>query len=466
MSISPSILEEFEYTGVWWLPDNPENKLPGTLKFNQLEGAVLRLDGLFENISEKNLWNLLYPEIILGVSFTGENISLYKCFENKREVSGHSTSSFYANFVFIGVHFQNKKEIKFKDLSIHFTYLNEWFDANGFSIEEILNSDGTIIRYKKPQSVKIDAKGISIKFETYWSYSSETMKRVTIQQKVYITIEKTENDTFENLRAAFYPIQNFLTLGVNNPVYPLEVKGRIHPHSVKNENGRKFSPSINVYYKLFDIQKIADGFSPRMLFNFNAIKEDPSFFLKKWLRSSEELKPVHDLYFDVVYNSHMFLEEKFLSLARALEVFHARTCGGKYLPDEEYKHIYNALVNKIPEEVEKDFKENLKSKLKYGNEFSLRKRLKDIFNNEECKEILSRLIKDKKDFINKVTTTRNYLTHYNGDLKAGIVQGEKLYFLTQKMEKVIKTCLLKEAGFSIDKVRNMMQSYFLDEEEF
>ena len=27
MNISPSILEEFEYTGVWWLPDNPENKV-------------------------------------------------------------------------------------------------------------------------------------------------------------------------------------------------------------------------------------------------------------------------------------------------------------------------------------------------------------------------------------------------------------------------------------------------------
>jgi hypothetical protein len=41
--------------------------------------------------------------------------------------------------------------------------------------------------------------------------------------------------------------------------------------------------------------------------------------------------------------------------------------------------IYKELVKNIPNELEDEFKEGLKSKIKFGYEYSLRRRIKELF---------------------------------------------------------------------------------------
>ena len=57
--------EEFKCGGKWWLPDNPEGKIRGTLKFAHDEGGILDLKGNFgdiEDISE-------FLEVVLGQNY-------------------------------------------------------------------------------------------------------------------------------------------------------------------------------------------------------------------------------------------------------------------------------------------------------------------------------------------------------------------------------------------------------------
>ena len=87
------MIKEFEYKGIWWLPDNPEKRISGTLRFTPNEGAILDLIGSFKDI--KNINKTLEPEIVLGISSNGKNITLYKCIEKKLSISspGFQTSS-------------------------------------------------------------------------------------------------------------------------------------------------------------------------------------------------------------------------------------------------------------------------------------------------------------------------------------------------------------------------------------
>jgi len=156
-----------------------------------------------------------------------------------------------------------------------------------------------------------------------------------------------------------------------------------------------------------------------------------------------------------LYNPRMYLEDRFLSLIQAIESFHRRVYGGKYLPDEKYDKLYEVLVNGVPEDVESELKDRLMEYLKYGNEFSLRKRLKEIF--DKYKEILDKFIENKKDFIEKVVNTRNYFTHYDKELKEYAARGEDLYRLTQKLRMCLEICLLTEIGFTSKEIKN---SYF------
>jgi hypothetical protein len=52
MPFGRKMIEKFKYKGLWWLPDNPEERIGGTLEFIHGEGAILDLDGDFGDIEE------------------------------------------------------------------------------------------------------------------------------------------------------------------------------------------------------------------------------------------------------------------------------------------------------------------------------------------------------------------------------------------------------------------------------
>ncbi|MBP7795954.1 MAG: hypothetical protein KA059_04170 [Elusimicrobiales bacterium] len=452
------MIEEFEYKGIWWLTNNPKEQVSGTLRFTPDEGAILDLIGSFKDIKNMNkMLEMLEPEIILGVSSNGKNITLYKCFEKKSNFSfpGFQTSSFYANVVFIGAHFQKSEDIRFKNISVHYLHLDEWVNISGFDIN-LLEEKGVIIKYKLPEPFLAnisDEIKILINFLATGPSFSFVQKEATIKQKTEIKIETSEDKSFEDYTKVMYHIQKFLTLGITYPVYPLAIAGltEVNKEIIKD---KAYYPPVEVFYKLSDIPKGHKPLLPvDMLFTFKDISNRFESFLKNWFEKMDLLEPVYNLYFGTLYNPRMYLEHRFLSLIQAIESFHQRTYGGKYLSDEDYKVAYDALVTAIPEGIRSDLKDRLKEYLNYGNEFSLRKRLKEIF--DKYQEILDRLIENKSDFIEKVVNTRNYLTHYDKELKERAANGEDLYRLTQKLKMCLEICLLTELRFSSEEIKDL-----------
>lgn len=450
------MIKEFEHKGIWWLPDKPKKRISGTLRFTHSEGAVLDLIGSLKDIQDMN--KTLEPEIILGVSSNGKNISLHKCFETKSTLSfpGFQTSSFYANVVFIGAHFQKKEDIKFKKISIHYSHLDEWVNLSGFDIQHFFDKKEVIIKYKLPEpiqaSVGEDYK-IFIDIRANGPIRSIVQKEASIKQRIYIRIEPSEEKSFDKYLNIMYHIQNFLSLGIMESTYPLAIEGITEANKEMIKDKVYYSP-VEIYYELPNISKTTKTLLPfDMLFTFKDISNRFEIFLRNWFEKADLLKPICDLYFGTLYNPHMYLEHRFLSLIQAIESFHQRIYGGEYLSDKEYKHVYDALMNAIPNGVKREFRESLENKLKYGSEFSLRKRLKEIFNTYQ--EILNGFIKNKNAFIEKVVDTRNYQTHHDEDLRERAVSEEELYRLTEKLKILLEICLLTELGFTSKEIRNL-----------
>lgn len=450
------MIEEFEYNGIWWLPGKSKKQISGTLRFTPDEGAILNLIGSFKDIKDIN--EMLEPEIILGVSSNGKKITLYKCFETKSSLNfpGFQTSSFYANMVFIGTHFQNSEDIKFKSISVHYSHLDEWVNISGFDIDikHLGKEKEVIIKYKLPEPFQAeisDGLKISINFQASLPPLSVVQKEATIKQKTEIKIETSEDKSFEDYIKIMYHIQNFLTLGITEPVYPLAITG-ITEENKEMRDDKVYYPPVEIFYKLPDIPKGHKPLPPsHMLFTFKDISDRFESFLRNWFKKADLLEPVYSLYFATLYNPRLYLEYRFLSLIQAIESYHRCIYGGKYLSNEEYKSVYNALVNAIPKGIGNDLKDRLKVYLRYGNEFSLRKRLKEIF--DKYQEILDGFIENKKCFIEKVVDTRNYLTHYDKELKERAAKEKDLYRLTQKLKICLEICLLTELGFSSEKIK-------------
>ena len=464
------MIEEFEHKGIWWLPSDPEEKIAGTLSFTPGEGAVLDLMGSFENIKSTNykgsitkkVWTgeLFEPEIMLGTSSGGKKITLHKCFETNEHYSssGFPTSSFCANIVFIGWHFTKPEELKFKSFFVNYLYFEEWSKIGVFSYrrESEEKSKQYEVKYEVPEPVKAKINNFKISFDHNLNISGDWLREVNLKHTTFIKIEPEDELHFEEYQSILYHLQNFLSLATTRAIYPLSIVATTEHYKRVSafSKGKVHHPHIEIFYNVIgkvDLSKKLTHYD--MLFTFEDISGQFETYLQNWFDKAELLKPVYDLFFGTLYKPSMYLEVQFLSLIQAVESYHRRRFGGKYLSDEDYNEVCDTLVNAIPDSVEGGFKDSLKNRIRYGNEFSLRTRLRRLFDSDEYREILSEFAENKNAFIGEMVDTRNYLTHYEGKEKAAI--GEELDPFIQKLKILLEICLLTELGFSSEEIKKL-----------
>ena len=100
------------------------------------------------------------------------------------------------------------------------------------------------------------------------------------------------------------------------------------------------------------------------------------------------------------------------------------------------------MAGAIPEGLDGSFKESIKNRLKYLNEFSLRKRLTEIIDLCEC--VFNLFAYREKDFIEAVINTRNYLVHYDEGLKEVAKEGIELKKINYALDALVFCCILNE----------------------
>lgn len=116
------------------------------------------------------------------------------------------------------------------------------------------------------------------------------------------------------------------------------------------------------------------------------------------------------------------------------------------------KELNEYVENSIMESGQKD---SWKNKIEYGNEVSLRKRLKDLIRYLNNFEITQKIINDDfKEFIDNIVYIRNYYTHYSHDAQPDV---NNLINTTFNLRLLIELCILNELNFDkefIDYVLN------------
>ncbi len=403
------------------------------------------------------------PPLILGFSNTGKCITLYNCQLTRTtgNFPGFFTSSLIAERAFIGVHFKATEEIKFKSLSVHYAHLDEWVDKPGFNVDHGEEDRGKLtVRYERPDPVKTKVGDYEIAIVIGQGFSYNRLKQVKITQKAWILFSPEQGRPLDDYLDIIYHVQNFLSLAMTKPTYPLAVHGTTEASRETSADGKERYAPVEILYQVPFLQtEIRPLHSPDILFDLPSIQDQFETYITNWINKADLLKPIYDLYFSTLYNPHMFLESWFLSLTQAIETYHRRRFGGKYQSDEEYRDgLYRKFIEVIPPDLDDGFKQSLKrGKLLYANEFSLRKRLRDI-TDRLSKELAINFIGlegSREEFANKVHNTRNYLTHYDPELESKAATGQELYNLTIKLRTLLEMCLLEELGFSFASIRDM-----------
>jgi len=415
------MIEGFEYTGRWWLPDKPDDAFSGRLKYTYKTGAVLELQGSFESLRDR--FNNTKPLIIIGTSSDGKDISLHYCslFSGQRASQGFETCLYLADIVFVGAHFFNEDAVRFVNMSIRYSYLDEWVDIPCFSSTHSEEGD-LIVKYLKPDDIcaKIDNGSSIIVTQIVHMRFARIQKDPGIKTKWIVKIATENEASLEDYRAIIQHLQSFLCLAVREPVHVLGLEG-------ENPVDMNDHASVKIFYKSpFIVQPSGLSLILQPLFTYQDISADFEVMLRNWFDKEDSLKPICDLYFRILQNPYLYLENQFLSLVQAVEAFHRRVFKGR-----------NALRKRLGESL------------------------------DECGKIVPQLLGNREYFIDKTVESRNYYTHYDKDLYERAARGQELVKIARKLKVLLEVCLItqtgldeKKSGDLFSKIRGVREDAF------
>ena len=444
-------------SGIWWLPNNPEKKCYGVLKIYYSKRSILELKGLF--VKPENFTRFINPTFILG---QGEDAGEITLFQSSEYTCGQAYSSFYVDTIFIGSHFTKEEQLKLLSVSVEYLFLTNWINPVNTLKCKFYKGEKLRISYKPLQSkvvylpkTRLHFK-LQIKTVLSGGMSFGAGSQVNYKENTVININSTTKrlHQFKEFKSIILSIQDFFSFIFQAPSYPISIFGKCNI----NKNAL-LNPSIQIYFPLRGEPNIDREFDFRsILFFYYEISNAYGLIIKNWFEKEEKLKPVYNLYLASLYNYDMYLEYKFLSLIQAIEAYHRIKYEGfdKYMQDDEYEIILAKLKEKSFDITENPFKNILFEKLKYGNEYSLRKRFKMLFR-ENFVEIFDVSKPKIESFIKKIVDTRNYLIHQDNKLKSFSFEIKEFFHANLILKTLIEVHLLNELGLKNEEIKKFYQ---------
>jgi hypothetical protein len=443
---------QFEIKGYWWLPEDENNKLAGLLYMSNDGEHYLELFGTFEDTPF--LTKRTEFETINGVSSDGKYYTLSKAIINNQSFSmnGFANITILINLIFEGVCAKTIQDINFRAFYSTFQYLDDWILINGFNI----NSDNMKkqkVEYSQPETLEYNINNIfnlNIRFFAYPPPLKITKKEITIKQNIEIELI-AENKPLEWFLEKIQALKYLLMFLMNSPTEHLYLKGKLSDSDnvvtvyFRKNNVKLPKKSLGIYDALIPFANIKGRFSEIINIWFSLYNNYRSAFL---------------LFFETIYllNEKLNLENKFLNIVYSLESYHRKnlTYPSSYIDKELYeKTIYRELTKNIPDNLENDFKESLKSRIKFGYEYSLRRRIKELFRSNN--NFINDFIIDAEMLHKEIVETRNYYTHY--DEKTEYVRENiDLHNLCEKIKVVIIILFLFELKFSCEEIKKIIKN--------
>lgn len=450
------MFESFEVVGLWWTPEAPERKISGTLSYDPEDGLRLSLIGVLSNTDVFQSSEEF--DVILGMPSNGQPITLLNCFVSQSNMGfpGFATETLFAHASLSGHHFPDRSSVTLKTVQVELSGLDEWCSFDGFTLSWSNESPfRTIIEYQKPSPIVVPLReDLHLTFDV--SVKGPTKKYMqasaSIEQSTILVFKYASEVAFEVALADIQRIRQFLTMATGKAPVLKQVMATTETNR-QTVTEKVYHPAISIVYPApLQTHRGARNLLPHeLLFTLRDLEDAPAKVLETWYANAKLLKPIYDLYFAIRGDEkNMGVEFRFLSVCQALESFHRRWIGGVDLPEDEHQARLQAILTSCPN-AHRDW---LARQLDFSNQLRLRARLKQLLKPFQTS--LVAFIPDRRRFVDRTVTLRNYLTHY--DAKEPVtIDGEELYWLTERLALLLEASLLHSMGFDGENIASFFK---------
>lgn len=433
---------------ICWRADAPEMRLQGELSYGPTDGAELDLYGQFHDAFDEK--KSLERFTLHGLNYKNKPFSLFNSLVSGGEIHlpGGKSCKIASVFGVLGGHYTSPEEILFKKVEVEFTGLIEWTCITGIGVKIEENPRSLTVTYKIPATVDLGKIGpFSARLEIS-SHAQPSFHSFNIKENCTFVLEAEQMQPYLKFEEYIYSFQLFLSLAIQHPVRALQIIGNI-------DKPREVVQEIPIFEDFLIIRKMSkldwegDQLIPQfLLFNLHDLHPSPAAIFGKFVERKEKIRAAIDLYFSTIYNNGGLPRVEFLTLAQSLEAYHRASMPGKYENDVTYKNGLRAKLWNVvptPPDIDTAFRSALSRKLDYLNEFSLRKRLKELALKHA--NILQELIGTAENFSGIVSELRNNLTHLGEGEENPDKDYRKIIKYSEMMALLLEVCFLDELGF-------------------
>jgi len=396
-------MKSIEEDGVWFLPNNPENKVYGRLTFSTDEPPKLYLIGQLQEVQfGDSIPHTLDFDIINGDLVNNQKVTLCHCYQPIGFKTGIQTSKVYAKYLLVGHHFKTLEEILLKGVVLRYKNLEEWvnlpnFDINWSTNEEKNQVKEINVKQKTLEPIELGNllgflitlhdKPVNLQSLELASVFGIIGRKMSLEERKSIIIRAHDDEkSLDDIIKVIYLFQDLLIFASGQMTYPYDIqssilvmekemkipdhlsfdlmRGRIKPERVAKsdlgfeirtfgeeikaveEEKEKLVP-IEIYFQLGELHRLDAKFdTQQVLFSFKDVKEKFNELLSLWESNSNNLEAIIDLYLRLTYIPRRHINDFFLSLAQATEAFHSFAYDGKHLN----KKVYKSVIRKRLEE--------------------------------------------------------------------------------------------------------------------
>ena len=450
------IKEEFKKSGYFWRPSEPDRKLPGTLSISDEGHIELEVIGRFGGRIEVSLNADLNPiERIVGHIEKDGFVTLDDCYYKTLPHSltgGISKSLIHVGKVFIGARYDEGESPVFNTLTFSVEGIDEWIGRSGINVDHQFEERTATISYQPPEDIPLNlGDGMQLLITFHWTLPGfPIIKEARISQKTYFELVSEDERELDDFISVVRKITHFLCFAIDKTVSLDSMSATADNLRQDLGEGQTRLVPVNIYDSSLPYSKDEPKIHQHdMLFGFGRIQNDAERIINNWIEAYEKITPAFNLYFLAKMGEQQYLEERFMALVQGLEAYHRRTSDEKRIDQAEFDELVENLVNQCLEE----HREWLSGELRYGNEVSLRKRLRSIIN--PFKDVIGNRAK-RNNLIDRIVNTRNYLTHYDLSLESEAAEGQDLWNLCVNMELLFQLHFLQLIGFNREQIDSLL----------
>jgi hypothetical protein len=453
-----SLSDGFDLSGEWYLPKSPDSLIAGQLKYTSertelyLNDAITPMSG---DISVSDA-SPAYP-VIYGNSSTGEAVTLLHAQRmgislNIGSGGMRQPERVLSSWLVLGAHVPLDQ--LYSRVQFRIPGLEVWLSRPSISQEyvedpetgqhthnfSLLSTNG-----EKTHVPAIDSTlewGVSVKS------SVNPFTSISVEMVGFVNITPSTPQSMEWFIEQQSKLVAMLTFLAGTPM-PID------------SIGAYLEDSATLVTVLVAMRQAArcefknphDFFIPR-----NAVGIDFSTLVENWFREIDAVLIPSQLALSVFSSKNLWLHVEFASLIQALEGFHRSRYEGKYMNDKSYETVKKSLSDAIPIDLPTDHKEALRSRIRYGNQISLSKRLSELKESLGV-SLACLIISDTGKIPRNWIDTRNYHSHWDEELRANIIDGQEMYHANTRMQHFVRVLYLMLMGISAEVLTACFKNY-------